>query len=252
MFDTFLGLPLHPLIVHAVVVLLPLAVIGVILMAIKPAWRKTFGIPVFVILLLGTISAFVSRWAGAALAARVGNVPAKHASYGWYTSYTALALTIVVGAWLLWARRATEEQRTLVTAVGGLASLLGIVVIVFTALTGHSGASVAWSHVTGPAPSPSASAAPSASPSATASEKASGEKYTMEQVAQHNTAESCWVAIKDNVYDLTDWVANHPGGEAPIKGICGSDATEKFAGKHGDAQKPNAALQRHLLGPLSK
>ncbi|OKL54094.1 hypothetical protein BSZ39_05895 [Bowdeniella nasicola] len=104
-----------------------------------------------------------------------------------------------------------------------MVSLLGVVVIVSTALTGHSGASVAWSHVTGPAPSPSASATPSASPSATASEKAAGQAYTMEQ-----------------------------GGEAPTKGICGSDATEKFAGKHGDAQKPNAALQRHLFGPLSK
>ena len=37
MFDLINGLPVHPLVVHAVVVLLPLAVIGTIAIAVSPA-----------------------------------------------------------------------------------------------------------------------------------------------------------------------------------------------------------------------
>ncbi|MCW2828706.1 MAG: hypothetical protein JWQ67_2322, partial [Marmoricola sp.] len=43
MFDTFNGIPLHPLVVHAVVVLLPLAILGTIAIAVRPGWRGKYG-----------------------------------------------------------------------------------------------------------------------------------------------------------------------------------------------------------------
>ena len=43
MFDTIDGLPVHALVVHAVVVLLPLALLGTIAIAVRPAWRARFG-----------------------------------------------------------------------------------------------------------------------------------------------------------------------------------------------------------------
>ncbi len=39
MFDLINGLPIHPLVVHGVVVLLPLAILGTIAIAARPAWR---------------------------------------------------------------------------------------------------------------------------------------------------------------------------------------------------------------------
>ena len=42
MFDLINGLPVHPLVVHAVVVLLPLATLGLIAIAVRPAWRRTY------------------------------------------------------------------------------------------------------------------------------------------------------------------------------------------------------------------
>lgn len=43
MFTQFDGLPVHPLVVHAVVVLLPAAVLGTIAVAVRPAWRRRYG-----------------------------------------------------------------------------------------------------------------------------------------------------------------------------------------------------------------
>ena len=43
MFDTINGMPLHPLVVHGVVVLLPLAALGTIAIAVRPVWRRTYG-----------------------------------------------------------------------------------------------------------------------------------------------------------------------------------------------------------------
>ena len=43
MFDLINGIPLHPLVVHAVVVLLPLAVLGTIAIALRPSWRVRYG-----------------------------------------------------------------------------------------------------------------------------------------------------------------------------------------------------------------
>lgn len=33
-----------------------------------------------------------------------------------------------------------------------------------------------------------------------------------EEVAKHNSRDSCWVIVSSNVYDVTDFLDNHPGG----------------------------------------
>jgi L-lactate dehydrogenase (cytochrome) len=36
------------------------------------------------------------------------------------------------------------------------------------------------------------------------------------EVAKHNTRESCWVIIEGQVYDVTDFLEEHPGGASII------------------------------------
>ncbi|MCC7357130.1 cytochrome b5 domain-containing protein [Candidatus Uhrbacteria bacterium] len=74
--------------------------------------------------------------------------------------------------------------------------------------------------------------------------------YTMTDISSHNVPENCWSVVKGNVYDLTSRVTRHPGGEKPIKGLCGIDATSAFERKHGLSKNPNAALALLKIGVL--
>lgn len=73
----------------------------------------------------------------------------------------------------------------------------------------------------------------------------------MDMVAEHSTADSCWVAVNGFVYDVTDWIPQHPGGPERIIPLCGTDATTAFGTQHGDASLPNQRLSQFLLGPLA-
>lgn len=84
------------------------------------------------------------------------------------------------------------------------------------------------------------------------SESASEPKLTPAAVAANNSNSSCWVVIDDLVYDLTSWISKHPGGSGAILGLCGSDGTEQFAGKHGGQATPASALKDYLLGELER
>lgn len=47
---------------------------------------------------------------------------------------------------------------------------------------------------------------------------------------QHNKPDDLWIIIDSYVYDLTDFLDSHPGGEAVLlmEDIAGQDATETF------------------------
>ena len=41
-------------------------------------------------------------------------------------------------------------------------------------------------------------------------------RFTVEEVAEHNTRDSLWIIIDDDVIDITDYAAVHPGGPEEI------------------------------------
>lgn len=53
--------------------------------------------------------------------------------------------------------------------------------------------------------------------------------YSEEEVAKHNTPESCWIIINGKVLDVTKWLANHPGGKSVLLSVGGKDATFDFS-----------------------
>ncbi|KAI9268326.1 FAD binding domain-containing protein [Phascolomyces articulosus] len=53
-------------------------------------------------------------------------------------------------------------------------------------------------------------------------------EYTAEEVAKHNKAEDCWVIVNGQVLNVTDFLAEHPGGKKAIMIYAGRDATEEF------------------------
>ena len=71
--------------------------------------------------------------------------------------------------------------------------------------------------------------------------------YTLAQIAQHNTQNSCWMAIDGNVYDVTSFISGHPGGQAILRG-CGTDASVIYANIHDE--RARSLLPQFKIGPV--
>lgn len=68
-----------------------------------------------------------------------------------------------------------------------------------------------------------------------------GGKLNGAEVAKHNSQESCWVIVHGNVYDVTEFLPEHPGGMKIILKYAGTDATEEF-----DPIHPPDTLDKYL------
>lgn len=73
MFDLINGILLHPLVVHAVVVLLPLATLGTLAIALRPRWRRPYGPFVVAAAVVATVLCPVATQSGEQLERRVGD-----------------------------------------------------------------------------------------------------------------------------------------------------------------------------------
>ncbi|MEZ5114880.1 MAG: DUF2231 domain-containing protein [Candidatus Nanopelagicales bacterium] len=151
MFDEILGLPLHPLAVHAPVVLVPLSALGVIAMALVPRWSRRFGPVVALVALAGAVSAFVAKESGEALRdnrIELGQqFPSdSHFTYGdLMPIFAGLLFLAALGLWLLDRGTPGDRQRLIGTKI---VAALGIVVAVasvyWVVRTGDSGARLVW------------------------------------------------------------------------------------------------------------
>jgi len=100
------------------------------------------------------------------------------------------------------------------------------------------------------APKPVVSSTPTPTPTPKATAEPAG--YTMEKVKANNTAASCWSVINGNVYDLTNWINQHPGGSGAIRGLCGTDGSAEYLAQHKGQSNAGSRLASYLLGPIQK
>lgn len=144
-FDTIGGLPVHALVVHASVVLLPLTGLGAVLISLKPAWARRFGIIVVLVGLVALVSTVVAKESGETLAARVG-LPEPHAELGdRLPLFAAVLFVLVTILWLI--DRGIPGNRRRPVWVMGLAALVVVVSIItiwWTFRVGDSGARAVW------------------------------------------------------------------------------------------------------------
>jgi uncharacterized membrane protein len=261
------GLPLHPLVVHFAVVLVPVAALGLILLVLFRGWADRYGWLALLVLAVGTGAAFLARQSGEDLALQLGR-PDTHAQWGTVLPFVSAGLLVLALVWLLLhkADRRADRKRSTGTVVTGLITIvLALATAGLTVLVGDSGARAVWAGrvgtpaptaTAGLSPSPNAPSTPSvaASPSETASTSASattGATFTMAEVAKHNSATDCWAAISGSVYDLTTWINQHPGGADHILPLCGTDGTSAFNAQHSGDGQATGQLAEFKIGTLA-
>lgn len=150
------GVPLHPLVVHAVVVLGPLAALNGLGYALVPRWRWLLRWPLVALSLVVAAGALVAVAAGASLLdSRPELEPLVEDHQEWGVLLRTWSLTFVVDALLAaWAlggpsalasgRGARESKGVLgrIAMVLLVVGSIGLLVLVF--LTGDSGARAVW------------------------------------------------------------------------------------------------------------
>lgn len=63
---------------------------------------------------------------------------------------------------------------------------------------------------------------------------------TLAELQKHDSASDCWMAIDGKVYDVTNYIAQHPGEDEILRG-CGIDATAAFRGETGGHSHSSSA-----------
>ena len=156
MFDYIFGLPMHALVIHAVVVLVPLSAACAIAYAVRPEWRRVLRWPTAVGAVVSGGAAFVAAESGEALQVRVSQVRgattdfdllAEHVEWGDRAKLLCLlfmALTLLA----LWFARPPEEESprghatdVIVSTLVVLAAMSAVITVV---LAGHAGSEVVW------------------------------------------------------------------------------------------------------------
>ena len=172
MFDEIFGLPAHPLMVHAPVVLIPLTVVAAVVYALLPPLRPRVGWVLVLASLGGTATAWAAAQAGVKMSESLQSSPQlnEHGQHGellWqYAGLLAVVSVVLVAVDVSRRSRASaardddeygySHRRASGRSSGGV--LLGVVSLVLTLAllgaagvagyyavrTGHTGATMVW------------------------------------------------------------------------------------------------------------
>lgn len=234
--DTIAGLPVHALVVHFAVVVLPVSAIALIAIIYLPKIKNKYSFISVIGVILGSASVLMAKQSGEALSERIG-LPVEHSDYG---TYLTIAAFIFMALSIIWYRSSYGRRSRVVTLLGHVTVLAGVAVLGLSFLTGHSGAQSVWEGKLAP---------PTSSPQVSTS--AGVATYSAADLMKHSNAKSCWSAINGNVYDLTEWIALHPGGQGTIKAICGIDGSAMFDNQHGGESRPVSSLLKYKIGKFA-
>lgn len=152
MFEEIFGLPLHPLAVHAVVIVLPVATVATIAVLFSGSWRARLVTGVVALNAVCVVLTYVARESGKEFYAALGGpgvLPQEaqdHRKLGlmliWYV-LVFFALSVL--SWLLARKRSGGWFATganLLTAAAAAVTLYWVIRV------GHSGTNAVWGFVT--------------------------------------------------------------------------------------------------------
>jgi cytochrome b involved in lipid metabolism len=69
------------------------------------------------------------------------------------------------------------------------------------------------------------------------------------EVALHKTEEDLWTIIRGNVYNVTAFADEHPGGVDTLLDVAGGDGTEEYDSV-GHSDSANDMLKKYIVGTV--
>jgi hypothetical protein len=144
-FGMLAGLPLHPLLVHSAVVLVPLVAIGALVMSYLPSFSRRHGKLILILALVAQGSVFLAKLSGEAFSEILNKDVEKHAELGEIAPFVTIPMVALI--YVRWrmdragSSTGSVAIRRLTSVALVIASLTSLVMIF---LVGHSGASSVW------------------------------------------------------------------------------------------------------------
>jgi len=71
--------------------------------------------------------------------------------------------------------------------------------------------------------------------------------FSAQEVAKHNCKTDAWIIYNHGVYDVTNWIQYHPGGQDILSRFAGKDATDEMQAFH-DMKKISGFLADYWVG----
>ena len=157
MFERFGDLPLHVLVIHAAVVVLPVSALVAIVYAAVPKWRWLLRWPTLLLGVGSLVLAFVSKESGEAFVKAkpaLNQIIKEHQDHGellfWFS--LVFAVVAVAAAFLLTGPSAlasgrgarTGGRRPLELVVSAAMVVIAVMLVVQTIRTGDAGAKAVW------------------------------------------------------------------------------------------------------------
>ena len=76
-------------------------------------------------------------------------------------------------------------------------------------------------------------------------------EYSRADVKAHNKSTDCWIIYKGEVFDVTQFLHKHPGGEDSLLECGGADATSSF-NDIGHSSSALNQMKKFKIGVLKK
>ena len=154
--NTWSGLPTHPLVVHAPIVLLPLLALATIAIALRSEWRQRFGLAVAIgdFLLIGLL--LFANHTGEFLMVKLQYQKVAHEHQNLAETTRNLAALMFLGCGFVvgagrWSQRKGSGSPSWLKPLTAVASAVTVLVAVVTTVwlfrTGHAGAKIVYDGV---------------------------------------------------------------------------------------------------------
>lgn len=145
---TFFGLPLHPLVIHLTVMLVPLVAVALVVQSLVPRTRRHLRWATLAGALVSVAAVLTTNQSGEHLLRQlpVNELANRHAELGnqlrWFTIGLAAAAIVLFA--LTSAKAEPGQFKVALVAVSVVTALLSAVTVAQVIRVGHSGATAAW------------------------------------------------------------------------------------------------------------